>query len=218
MKREIITTKDGSHSILIPNLNETYHSKFGAIQESAHVFIKHGFLCFKKSNLKLLEIGLGTGLNALLTKLKSDKLKLKTIYEAIELYPLNKKEYRKLNFANKIHVEKNEFLQIHQNQFDKKHKFSDYFYFIKRNEDVLSYQFTEKYDLIYFDAFAPNKQPEVWSEDVLRKMYNCLKNGGALVTYCSRGVIKRRLKDIGFTIETLEGPPGKREMIRANKK
>lgn len=218
MKKKLIVTRDGSHSFFVPDLEEVYHSRHGAINEAKHVFIKNGVCCSSKKNIRILEIGFGTGLNALLTKLHADKNKIQIFYNALELFPLEKKEYCKLNFTKKIGVEKKELLNLHKAPFEKRIRMSDYFILLKNHQDVLNFTATEQFDIIYFDAFAPDKQPELWGKKIFFRMYESLKRNGCIVTYCAKGIIKRRLKLIGFDIEVLVGPPGKKEMIRANKR
>ena len=218
MKRELITTSDGSHSYLVSELNETYHSKHGAISEAKHVFIKNGLLSTSKTELNILEIGFGTGLNVLLTKQYAEEYNLNVYYQTLEPFPLTQNEFLNLNFTDILNCNKNNLIQFHECNWGKEIKISVNFIFIKNNILVQYFESKKKYDLIYFDAFAPKKQAEIWSVNVLKKMYLLLKLGGLLVTYCAKGEVKRILKRVGFIVESLKGPPGKREMIRAIKK
>ena len=218
MKRELITTSDGSHSYLVSELNETYHSKHGAISEAKHVFIKNGLLSTSKTELNILEIGFGTGLNVLLTKQYAEEYNLNVYYKTLEPFPLTQNEFLNLNFTDILNCNKNNLIQFHECNWEKEIKICVNFIFIKNNILVQYFESKKKYDLIYFDAFAPDKQEEIWSENILKKMYLLLKLGGLLVTYCAKGEVKRILKKVGFKVESLKGPPGKREMIRAIKK
>ncbi len=219
MKPEIIITADGSTSLYIKELEENYHSVHGAIQESMHVFINAGLKHFHSDykEITILEIGLGTGLNVLLTLLESQNSSLKINYTAIEPQPIDTTVVNKLNYTQLL---KNETLQpffekIHSCDWALPAKLSENFTFLKIKKTVQDYELVNKYDLIYFDAFGPRVQPELWTEEVFSKIYAATKPTGILVTYCAKGEVKRTLKKVGFTVESLQGPPGKREMIRA---
>ena len=218
-KRKLVKTADGSHTLYFSELDEHYHSTKGAIQESVHVFIKNGYEYFtNKQELSVLEIGFGTGLNALLTFRESQKSIKQIKYTAIEKYPLSPEIVNKLNYEKQLSgFSSNELLALHDASWEEWHKLSDEFTFRKLKTDLNVFQPDTNFDLIYFDAFAPDKQPEMWEEDIFEKMYSCLTIGGILVTYSAKGLIKRRLRAIGFRVENLPGPPGKREMIRAIK-
>lgn len=223
MQIKIITTADGSHSLYIPELNEHYHSTHGAIQESKHVFIEAGLkhVAKKTSDIFVFEVGLGTGLNALLTYLESQSSGLKIKYTAIEAFPLEKEITEELNYVHLLDTENSAadvFRKMHSCDWEKEHRFSDSFLFkkIKKSlQEIVPEK--ERYDLVYFDAFGPPVQPEMWTEDLFSKLFAALKPNGALVTYCAKGEVKRTLKKVGFIVESLPGPPGKREMIRALK-
>lgn len=219
-KGRIFATQDGSHSIYSDSFGVSYHSKYGAIQESNHVFIQAGLFYRMPgaSQLSVLEIGFGTGLNALLTMLEADKRQLPLYYEAVEAYPISAEEAGQLNYPSMVDGAAAEaFLQLHEMPWEETHQVTPYFSFrkTKRRFEQVSYQ--QAFDVVYFDAFAPNAQPELWEEDVLKRMYDALKEQGVLTTYCAKGVVKRCLKGLGFTVESLKGPPGKREMTRAVK-
>ncbi|MBI2257492.1 MAG: tRNA (5-methylaminomethyl-2-thiouridine)(34)-methyltransferase MnmD [Flavobacteriia bacterium] len=217
-KKEIVQTKDGSNTIFLPEINEHYHSHHGAIQESKHVFILNGLDYFKNvKDLKILEIGFGTGLNALLTYLYSQNKSI--FYNGIEAFPLEMDLYSSLNFSTLIENLKVEIIEkIQLSEWNKEIEISPTFTLFKTNQKIQEYTLNnEMYDLIYFDAFGPRVQAEMWSNEILNKMYNSLKKGGIFVTYCAKGQVKRDLKAQGFFVETLEGPPGKREMTRAIK-
>ncbi|HET9747179.1 MAG TPA: tRNA (5-methylaminomethyl-2-thiouridine)(34)-methyltransferase MnmD [Chitinophagaceae bacterium] len=231
MDRKIILTGDGSHSISVPELNVPYHSIYGAVQESMHVFINAGFYQAIKSTparqIKILEVGFGTGLNALLTLVEAEKIKTKVYYEAIELYPLNNEEIRTLNYCR--HLNRPElqpiFEELHSCKWEKEIPITKYLALLKRNDNLLNLagrrtgpEFPEPmklFELIYFDAFAPNAQPELWTKEVFDRMYAMLEPGGILVTYCSKGDVRRAMIAAGFEVEKLPGPPRKREMLRA---
>ncbi|MBT1702633.1 tRNA (5-methylaminomethyl-2-thiouridine)(34)-methyltransferase MnmD [Chryseosolibacter indicus] len=219
---KFIVTADGSNSLLNVQLNETYHSQHGAIQESNHVFINNGFhhLLNKidQKQLRIFEVGFGTGLNALLTLQQVVKSAIEVKYTSIEAFPLERSIWEKLNYAevpglyeyfHKIHAcAWNEDIEIVP-QFKLK-KLSAFL-----EQTVLQ---PESYDLVYFDAFAPNKQREMWAPAILEKVAASLAYNGVFVTYCAKGQLKRDLKSIGLEVETLPGPPGKKEMVRATKR
>lgn len=229
---KLITTKDSSHSLFVPALNETYHSTYGAIQESMHVFIHHGLYYWlanrSSSSVKLLEVGLGTALNALLTYLTSLKEQVVIEYTGLEPYPITWEYAQQLNYVTRIVEREKQFTQEHLlKTFKKLHqytgaslcKLSTYFFF-QRIELLLEDFFapTNSFDIIYFDTFAPNKQVALWQFDLLQKVYQMMKSKGVWVTYCAKGQLKRDLRQLGMHVETLSGPPGKKEMVRAIKK
>ena len=221
---EIITTSDGSHSLLNTQLNETYHSIHGAIQESVHVFIKNGLEYLAQKNpqteIKILEVGFGTGLNALLTLQYNLDHLAKISYESLEAFPIAYETAMRLNYPNALSFPQAEkyFLQLHQSPWDEPVEISNTFSLHKRHVTLEAANLvTEKFDLIYFDAFAPSKQPEMWALPILEKIERSMKSGGVLVTYCAKGQLKRDLKSLGLIVETLPGPPGKFQMVRALK-
>lgn len=220
---QIITTKDGSHSIYLPYLNEHYHSIHGAIQESQHVFIRNGLDYFlsHRSEICILEIGFGTGLNAFLSCIRSlEFASAKIEYTGLETYPLSEGIIEKLNYADLIEPKNQSqliFQKLHRASWNVATPLTQHFKLYKIQQSVQAFQLIENYHLIYFDAFAPDKQAEMWTSEIFQKLFMGLKPGGMLVTYCAKGVVKRTLKSVGFTVETLQGPPGKREMIRAIK-
>tara|TARA_Y100000385_G_C12889624_1_gene549396 strand:- start:143 stop:820 length:678 start_codon:yes stop_codon:yes gene_type:complete len=219
---EIKITNDGSSTLFLPLLNEHYHSIHGAIQESVHVFIKNGIQKIPSniSQVNILEIGFGTGLNALLTLDYSNKNNLKVNYHTIEPYPIqDEKTWSSLNYCELLNNNLNDqFKTLHKSSWNHENLITSLFSFYKYCSTVES-SFLKKdfYDVIYFDAFSPRSQPELWDESILEKMYLVLKKNGFLVTYCSKGIVKRKLKKIGFVIDSLPGPPGKREMTFAKK-
>jgi tRNA U34 5-methylaminomethyl-2-thiouridine-forming methyltransferase MnmC len=227
MERTLITTADGSHSLYVKELDEHYHSIHGAIQESIHVFINTGlkFIAEKnKSEISILEIGFGTGLNALLTCLEAEKLNLKINYTSIEAFPLDNVLINELNYAELLSAKEKEkshlqtiFNELHSCEWEKEISISKNFTLHKIKNTLQEIKFEKSFDLIYFDAFGPRVQPEMWTEELFSKIYNVTKPNGCLVTYCAKGEVKRTLKKVGFTVETLPGPPRKREMVRADK-
>ncbi len=223
MKRELIVTEDGSHSIFVPELNEHYHSTHGAVQESMHVFIEAGLkpILTRKREINVLEIGLGTGLNAALSLLVSDEFKAKINYVGVEAYPLSLSEGSQLNFheitgGNKM---RETIMKIHSNNRKYPFYLGENFilnYLEAKLEDVGFPN--DSFDLVYFDAFAPDVQPELWSKEIFEKLYQSMKFEGYLLTYSAKGEVRRNMKEVGFEIEKLPGVGGKREMTRAFKK
>ena len=218
---KIITTADGSHSLLNEELNETYHSVHGAIQESVHVFIKSGLqYALEKSPrlpISIFEVGFGTGLNALLTLQYLQGHPAAVNYTAIEHSPLGEEIWSRLNYALLLNLEA-EYKDLHYLAWGRPHALTTNFNLLKLNITLQEVALSkESLDLVYYDAFAPSKQPELWSFDVLRKIFEALKPGGVLVTYCAKGQLKRDLNGLGLVVETLAGPPGKKEMVRALK-
>ena len=214
----IFITEDGSHSIFVPELDETYHSKHGAIQESRHVFIKSGLKYFldesKANSVRILEYGFGTGLNSLLTMLEST---VDVTYHSLEKYPLSTDEISKLNLGKVLNAE-NEFAAIHTAEWEKEIAINDRFRLQKIKTDFKKYLAKDQFDIIYFDAFAPSKQPLLWTKDIFQSCYDQLLPKGIFVTYSAKGQVKRDLKSVGFSVETIPGPPGKFQMTRAIKK
>ena len=220
MKREIIQTSDSSTTIHIPEWKESYHSKHGAIQEANHVFIKNGLSLFEGKDIAIMEIGFGTGLNAFITFLESSKLKQNIDYVGVEAYPVSNEELAAMNYVAELGVTSQQsiFDIMHQSNWEEKCIIDGHFDLTKRKQffdDIVDENY---FDLIYFDAFGYHVQPDLWSTEIFRKMYSALKDNGVLVTYAARGVVKRSMIEVGFTVEKLAGPPGKREMFRATKK
>ncbi|MFP4023695.1 MAG: tRNA (5-methylaminomethyl-2-thiouridine)(34)-methyltransferase MnmD [Thiohalospira sp.] len=219
MNQKIIYTKDGSSTIYSTEFNDHYHSVFGAINESKHVFIEAGFNFLNTQSIKIFEVGFGTGLNALLTFLESTKKNIMVDYTAIELYPLTQDIIQQLNYTQFLSKEAKEiFEKIHKVSWNKKNKISNYFHLTKVKNNFNDYIFKEKYNLLFFDAFAPEKQPDLWSLQNFTKIYNALEHNGILTTYSSKGLVKRNIRNAGFHLQRLPGPEGKRHMLRAIKK
>ncbi len=220
MKREIIQTQDGSTTIHLPEWEESYHSKHGAIQEAYHVFIKSGLELFKDKIIAILEIGFGTGLNAFITYLETKKSNQKIDYVGVEAYPVLVEEALQMNYVIELQAKEEEqiFTSMHQVTWEEKHQLDINFNLTKRQQFFQEIKDVNKFDLIYFDAFGFRVQPELWSLDIFQKMYSALKKDGVLVTYACRSSIKKAMLESGFTVEKLPGAPGKREMLRATKK
>lgn len=220
MKRKIFITDDGSTSIYLPEIDEQYHSKHGAIQESYHVFIKNGLDLFESnSNLTILEIGFGTGLNCFITFLESLKRNLIINYTGVDAYPVLTNEINQLNYVNELNAvnHKQIFLNLHQSSWENEEQISDNFILYKQKKLFKDIADNNKYNLIYFDAFGAKVQPELWTEEIFKLMYNALQQNGILVTYSAKGSVRRAMQTVGFTVERLPGPKGKREMLRGNK-
>ena len=215
---EIITTGDGSHSLLNKDLNETYHSIHGAVRESQHVFIDNGLQFWIEKNskptVKIFEVGFGTGLNVLLTLLHKTNINIE--YTTLEAFPIEENVWSLLNYADDD--QKLVFNGIHGSKWNHSSEINTHFLLNKvKNKLQLVNLVPENYDVIYFDAFAPSKQPEMWELPMLKKIFDSMTDKGVFVTYCAKGQLKRDLKNLGFTVETLPGPPGKKEMVRAIK-
>ncbi|NGY38893.1 tRNA (5-methylaminomethyl-2-thiouridine)(34)-methyltransferase MnmD [Flavobacterium sp. XN-5] len=219
MKREIIHTLDGSTTIQIKEWDECYHSKHGAIQEAQHVFINNGLSLFQNKTISILEIGFGTGLNAFITFLEGKKMNQSIDYVGVEAYPISAEELVSMNYVEELNAgdHKGIFEKMHQCNWEEEVDVSDNFTITKRKQFFEEINDLDLFDLIYFDAFGYRVQPELWSTAIFQKMYNALKSNGTLVTYAARGVVKRSMIEVGFKVEKLAGPPGKREMFRASK-
>ncbi len=228
LKREIITTADGSTTIHIPEWNEHYHSKHGAIQEAYHVFIMHGlrFIIDRQSatsnalkSISILEIGLGTGLNAFITFLEAEQYHLAVDYVGVEGYPVALEEVKCLNYASALKVKEKHalFEKIHTAAWEVPFELGPGFSLTKQHKMFHDIQSKAQHELIYFDAFGARVQPELWTEIIFAIMYKALKANGVLVTYSAKGSVRRAMQAVGFKVERLPGPPGKREMLRGVK-
>ncbi len=220
MKRNLVETEDGAFTFFIEELDEHYHSVYGAIQEAQVVFINAGLKYFEPlPQIKILEIGLGTGLNALMTL--QSKPKTQSIeYFAVEKYPITLEEMQHLNYAEQLQDAQLQsvFQNMHHVPWNETTLIAPNFSLTKILNSIEDFEtLLNGFDLIYFDAFAPSAQPQLWTEAIFRKMFNTLKSGGILVTYCAKGSVKRAMKSAGFTVEALPGPKNKREMTRAIK-
>lgn len=232
MRTILETTEDGSHTLYVPELVEHYHSTHGAIQESMHVFIDAGLRHCNNEHIHLLEIGFGTGLNGLLTLLEAEKLHKKLFYHSLERFPLTETIAMQLNYPEQITMgsatpplqDKKRltllFHQLHLLPWERATAITPSFTLLKEEGDFShpeQFQPSRQYELIYFDAFAPEKQPEMWQDKIFRRLYALSSDNGILTTYCAKGAVRRMLQSVGFTVERLPGPPGKREMLRATK-
>lgn len=217
---QVITTADGSHSLLNTALQETYHSVHGAVRESTHVFIDHGLRVAEQAHpgkvIRVLEIGFGTGLNAVLTFIEAKRQGLTVYYESWELHPLPENIVGQLNYGVVLGDEAG-FKAVHDAPWNTEVNLTPLFTLYKVQKNLLKDALQGAFDVIYYDAFAPSKQPEMWTPEVLRKVTDHLAPGGIWVTYCAKGQVKRDLASFGLTVETLPGPPGKKEMIRATR-
>ncbi len=213
-ERHITQSADGSTTLWVPGLDEHYHSIHGALTESQHVFIEAGLKAIGTSNVRILEVGLGTALNARLTLDQAQQDGLTIEYHALEKFPLTKEEIEAVGFQGMS--KEAPFLTATPGAVT---QITEQFTFRLLVEDVKTFEGEQgSYDLIYFDAFAPSAQPDLWTDAIFENMFRLLKPGGALVTYCAKGVVKRSMKAAGFEVEALPGPPRKREMTRAWKR
>lgn len=223
MNREIIITADGSHTVRVPEMGVTYHSLHGAVQESMHVFIEAGLMHLLSGPSKrpdntdywrIFEMGFGTGLNTLLTAIKASEEKAKIHYTTIDTFPLSTEEAALLNYGDAL-GQPVLFDNIHGSSWNEDVAITDYFTLRKIREDIINFSTSQLFNLVYYDAFAPSAQPELWTKEAFEKLYPMLQPGGFLVTYCSKSDVRRAMKAAGFSVEKLPGPRGKREMVRA---
>ena len=218
IKRELQETADGSHTLFIPEMDEHYHSVNGAVQESRHVFIKAGLHHQAKRDITVFEVGFGTGLNAFLTLLEAEEDSRAVDYYTVELYPLEPELVWALNYGEVVSPgKKGLFDALHAAAWDEAVKVTDHFTLHKIQGDNNSCGLPEGIDLVYFDAFAPDKQPEMWSQEIFDRLYAHMAEGGILTTYCAKGVVRRMMQKAGYSVERIPGPPGKREILRAMK-
>ncbi len=218
MQPELFITADGSHSLINRELNVSYHSTHGAVQESRHIFIEAGFryAAARFDEIRILEVGFGTGLNALLSYEESLSINKKVYYDTVEKYPISLKLASQLNYAeNRSGELKRMFLDLHESEWEKAQTFSENFVFRKHRGDVNHLEIQQPVHLVYFDAFAPDDAPDMWNDAIFRTLYASMVEGACLVSFCAKGHFKRVLKSLGFQVETLPGPKGKREMTRA---
>lgn len=223
---ELYTTNDGSHTLYLPHLDETYHSRNGAIEESLYVFIDKGLNAFLYQNpeiktIQIFEVGFGTGLNAILTFMASQKLDLNVVYHSIEAFPLSVEIINQLNYNDGLTEQvQTVFKQMHLAEWNKPIAINDRFTLVKYHDKLESFDgnsLLNNIHVIYMDAFAPNKQAELWEIAIFEKLYQTLATNGILVTYTSKGDVKRAMQQVGLTVEKLDGPPRKRHMLRGIK-
>lgn len=220
MERKIITTSDGSSSLFLPEWDEQYHSKHGAIQEAYHVFIKNGLDLFSsKEEVSILEMGFGTGLNCLISYLEGVKRQLQISYVGIEAYPLESEITEQLNYPKQLEADSFApvYAEMHRIPWETPNALNENFSLLKKVQRFEDFDADPSFNLIYFDAFGARVQPELWTEDIFKKMFRALKPNGVLVTYSAKGSVRRAMQATGFAVERLQGPPGKREMLRGRK-
>lgn len=217
MNQELRTTSDGSHTIYNSFVDECYHSVHGAVAESEHIFLRSGFCEIRKTEIAVFEVGFGTGLNALLTLEEASHRGTRVHYTAVERYPIGPDLYEQLNYGS-TPQERDIFLQLHRAEWEREVLLGGCFSLKKTEADFTQIEFSERFDLVYFDAFSPERQPEMWSEELFARLYNAMNEGGVLVTYCAKGVVRRTMQAVGFRVERIAGPTGgKREILRARK-
>ncbi len=216
---QVKLTEDGSHTLYVPELDECYHSTHGSVQESNLIFIQYGLNDSKKKALDILEIGFGTGLNAFLTFIATQNSPNKKInYTGIELYPVDADKAILLNYPEIIDSGNREtFEKMHFAQWNEPVEISKNFTLTKLHADFTKTEFDKKFDVIYFDAFSPEKQAEMWDEKLFGKLYLCASDNAVITTYCAKGVVRRAMMSAGFEVERLPGPIGKREVLRGKK-
>lgn len=218
MQREIQLTADGSHTVSIPEMKVTYHSMHGAVQESMHVFIEAGLLPLLNNKtadpVYILEIGFGTGLNALLSLREAIRCRQKIVYLSIEPYPLSDAEITLLNHGTQLGMAE-AFMALHEAEWEKELPVHPFFSFHKTKKSLQDFSTGSLFHGIYFDVFAPVIQPDLWTEPIFSKLYQLLMPGGCLLTYCSKSIVRKAMTTAGFDVEKIPGPFGKREMVRA---
>ena len=215
---DLIITADGSHTIYVPELDEHYHSIHGAVQESTHIFINSGYGFCKADSINIFEVGFGTGLNALLTAMECVTGEREVNYTSVEKYPISDKILKSLNYHLFTKKEgKKIFESIHSAKWNTTKNICRNFNLKKINADITKTIFSGSYNLIYFDAFGPDKQPDMWRRNIFEMISSITARDGILVTYSAKGEVKRNLKACGFDVFLIPGPPGKREIIRAVK-
>ncbi|MBM3161033.1 MAG: tRNA (5-methylaminomethyl-2-thiouridine)(34)-methyltransferase MnmD [Bacteroidetes bacterium] len=217
MKLELKETKDGSHTLYVPELNEHYHSQHGAVQEALHVFINHGLkpLLHQNRPLNILEVGWGTGLNCLLTCQHCGETNID--YTGVEAFPIQSSLHEKLNYVQSLKIPNELYKKMTDAPWEIETEITSNFHLTKVHATIQEWHTKNSFDLIYFDAFGPRAQEEMWQIETLEKVVRMLRLGGVFITYCAKGQLKRDLKALGCYLETLPGPPGKREMTRASK-
>lgn len=217
---QIEQTADGSNTLFVPELNEHYHSVKGALTESEHIFIRTGLQHCPLDSVNVLEIGFGTGLNAFLTLLEAEKTGRHILYTTLERYPLDRQTVEQLHYPELIAPDKADlFFALHRATWDTPQTITPQFTLLKIETDFTQFLFKYRYNVVYFDAFAPEKQPEMWNKKLFDYLYNVIYPGGILTTYCAKGAVRRMLQEAGFNVERLPGPPGgKREILRATKR
>ena len=215
MNSELLITEDGSNTLYVPEIDECYHSSHGAIQESRHIFIEAGLKQCEKSEINVLEVGFGTGLNAFLTMIQAERSGKQIQYVSLEKYPVETEKALQLNYPEELLSEKRSCFELmHLSDWNKKVQLTPFFSLEKVETDFTQYTPVDKFDIVCFDAFSPEKQPEMWTQERFELIYKHCNHGAMLTTYCAKGVVRRSMQAAGFTVERLAGPPGKREILR----
>lgn len=217
MQSKIQLTEDGSHTLYVPQIDESYHSSHGAIQESMHIFINAGLRACEKTEIQVLEIGFGTGLNAFLTLIEAGKTQKKISFHSLELYPLEIEKITKLNYPELLNYDRSLFQKMHTAEWNRLSALTDYFSLQKTKADFTTFAHFLQYDLIYFDAFSPEKQAEMWRSEKFKVLFEHSNENAIICTYCAKGNVRRAMQAAGFVVERLPGPPGKREFLRGRK-
>ena len=214
----LIITEDGSHTLFVPAIDECYHSTHGAVQESKHIFIEAALKKCAKTEIRVLEIGFGTGLNAFLTMIEAERSDKKIHYTSLEKYPVEVRKALHLNYPEVVlDGNRNSFELMHASVWGMEVQIDSNFWLTKIEADFTQFHFNEMFDVVYFDAFSPEKQPEMWSQELFGKIFIQCNPGAVLTTYCAKGVVRRAMQSAGFQVERLPGPPGKRQILRGTK-
>lgn len=219
MEKRIIQTGDGSKSIELKGLEETYHSRHGAWQESQHVFIQQGLAHFSGNVIKVLEMGFGTGLNAIQALLFAEQRNLFLEYSSLEAFPLEESIWKELDYESLLPESRHGgyWRKMHQIEAENWENMGDHCRFIKYHKDIRGFLPSDAPDVVFYDAFGPRVQPELWEVEIFKRLFAKMSDGGVLTTYCAKGQVRRDLQAVGFEVQRLSGPPGKREMLRAIK-
>lgn len=218
MHSELLITDDGSHSLYVPEIDESYHSTHGAIQESRHIYIEAGLKQCSKSEVYILEVGFGTGLNAFLSLIEAERSEKQIHYTSLEKYPVELEKAMQLNYPEILAPEKRNFFeQMHTSAWNEDVRISPFFTLKKTEADFTCYIPDNKFDVIFFDAFSPDKQPEMWTQKRFEVIFEHCNEEAILTTYCAKGIVRRAMEAAGFKVERIAGPPGKREILRCSK-
>lgn len=218
MNYELILTEDGSNSLYVPEIDECYHSSHGAIQESRHIFIEAGLKQCVKSEVKVLEVGFGTGLNAFLAMVEAERSGRHIQYTSLEKYPVEVEKALQLNYPEELSPEKRSCFELmHTSPWNEEIQVTPFFTLKKIETDFTGCTLADKFDIVFFDAFSPEKQPEMWTQERFDMIFEHCNAGAVLTTYCAKGVVRRAMQAAGFQVERLPGPPGKREILRSRK-
>jgi len=215
--KKLIVTEDGSHSFFVPEIGESYHSVHGAIQESLHVFIEAGLKKIEAGRIRVFEMGFGTGLNALLTMDYARRSGKVIIYDTIELYPLSPEEVSAINYPELLDLPRTDFEALHSCAWGTRLELEPYFSLLKIKADMMSFIPEGPYDMIFFDAFSPEVQPDLWENHIFKRLFSYMSAGGILTSYSVKGAFRRSLMEAGFEVEKIKGPPGKRHITRATR-